>query len=140
VEPQDRVLGAGLADVRRLLLGRARLGWRGRKAVRVLYLGSGLLLLGYAGSRFVLEVILSARMKYLLVMAAGAGGVLVWRTSATPKETPPHRARRPRRNAAAVTEMVACDVCARAPAAIRGPDRQHGGIYCSDTHRRQAGS
>ncbi|HYW58605.1 MAG TPA: cytochrome c biogenesis protein CcsA [Polaromonas sp.] len=41
-----------------LLLGRARMGWRGRKAVRVLYLGSGLLLLGYAGSRFVLEVIL----------------------------------------------------------------------------------
>jgi ABC-type uncharacterized transport system permease subunit len=41
-----------------LLIGRARLGWRGQKAVRVLYLGSGLLLLGYAGSRFVLEVIL----------------------------------------------------------------------------------
>lgn len=41
-----------------LLVGRARLGWRGRQAVRVLYLGSGLLLLGYAGSRFVLEVIL----------------------------------------------------------------------------------
>jgi ABC-type uncharacterized transport system permease subunit len=41
-----------------LLLGRARLGWRGRKAVRVLYLGAGLLLLAYAGSRFVLEVIL----------------------------------------------------------------------------------
>lgn len=41
-----------------LLTGRARLGWRGSKAVRVLYLGSGLLLLGYAGSRFVLEVIL----------------------------------------------------------------------------------
>ena len=41
-----------------LLIGRARLGWRGPKAVRVLYLGSGLLLLGYAGSRFVLEVIL----------------------------------------------------------------------------------
>ncbi len=41
-----------------LLIGRARLGWRGRKALRVLYLGSGLLLLGYAGSRFVLEVIL----------------------------------------------------------------------------------
>jgi ABC-type uncharacterized transport system permease subunit len=41
-----------------LLMGRARLGWRGLKAVRVLYLGSGLLLLGYAGSRFVLEVIL----------------------------------------------------------------------------------
>lgn len=42
-----------------LLLGRAFLGWRGRKAVRVLYLGAGLLLLGYAGSRFVLEVILN---------------------------------------------------------------------------------
>jgi len=41
-----------------LLAGRARLGWRGRQAVRVLYLGSGLLLLGYVGSRFVLEVIL----------------------------------------------------------------------------------
>lgn len=41
-----------------LLIGRAQLGWRGLKAVRVLYLGSGLLLLGYAGSRFVLEVIL----------------------------------------------------------------------------------
>jgi ABC-type uncharacterized transport system permease subunit len=41
-----------------LLLGRLRFGWRGRKAVRVLYAGSILLLLGYAGSRFVLEVIL----------------------------------------------------------------------------------
>ena len=41
-----------------LLAGRARLGWRGPQAVRVLYLGSGLLLLGYVGSRFVLEVIL----------------------------------------------------------------------------------
>ena len=41
-----------------LLIGRARMGWRGLKAVRVLYLGAGLLLLSYAGSRFVLEVIL----------------------------------------------------------------------------------
>lgn len=41
-----------------LLVGRARLGWRGLKAVRVLYVGAGLLLLSYAGSRFVLEVIL----------------------------------------------------------------------------------
>jgi ABC-type uncharacterized transport system permease subunit len=41
-----------------LLIGRARLGWRGRTARKVLYLGSGLLLLGYAGSRFVLEVVL----------------------------------------------------------------------------------
>ena len=42
-----------------LLLGRLRFGWRGRKAVRVLYAGSLLLLLAYAGSRFVLEVVLS---------------------------------------------------------------------------------
>ncbi len=41
-----------------LLVGRIRFGWRGRTAVRVLYIGTGLLLLGYAGSRFVLEVIL----------------------------------------------------------------------------------
>jgi ABC-type uncharacterized transport system permease subunit len=41
-----------------LLVGRSRFGWRGRKAVQVLYIGSGLLLLGYAGSRFVLEVVL----------------------------------------------------------------------------------
>ena len=41
-----------------LLTGRARFGWRGRKAVRVLYVGSLLLLLAYAGSRFVLEVVL----------------------------------------------------------------------------------
>ena len=41
-----------------LLIGRARFGWRGRRAVRFLYAGATLLLLGYAGSRFVLEVIL----------------------------------------------------------------------------------
>lgn len=41
-----------------LLAGRVRLGWRGRRAVRVLYIGAGLLLLAYAGSRFVLEVVL----------------------------------------------------------------------------------
>ncbi len=41
-----------------LLVGRAQFGWRGRTAVRVLYIGSGLLLVAYAGSRFVLEVIL----------------------------------------------------------------------------------
>jgi len=41
-----------------LLAGRWRLGWRGRRAVRVLYIGAVLLLLGYVGSRFVLEVLL----------------------------------------------------------------------------------
>jgi ABC-type uncharacterized transport system permease subunit len=44
-----------------LLLGRARFGWRGRRAVRFLYTGSLLLLLAYVGSRFVLEVLLSGR-------------------------------------------------------------------------------
>lgn len=42
-----------------LLLGRARFGWRGRTAARMLYAGSALLLLAYVGSRFVLEVVLS---------------------------------------------------------------------------------
>ncbi len=41
-----------------LLWGRWQLGWRGRTAVRTLYLGAGFLLLGYVGSRFVLEVLL----------------------------------------------------------------------------------
>ena len=41
-----------------LLLGRRQFGWRGRRAVRVLYSGAALLLLAYAGSRFVLEVVL----------------------------------------------------------------------------------
>jgi len=41
-----------------LLLGRARFGWRGRRAVRMLYAGAGLLFLAYVGSRFVMEVIL----------------------------------------------------------------------------------
>ncbi len=46
------------ATIAVLLIGRARFGWRGRKAVRVLYAGTGLLLLAYVGSRFVLEVVL----------------------------------------------------------------------------------
>jgi len=41
-----------------LLLGRARFGWRGRRAVRFLYFGALLLLLAYVGSRFVIEVVL----------------------------------------------------------------------------------
>ncbi len=41
-----------------LLWGRWQWGWRGKRAVRVLYAGAGLLLLAYVGSRFVLEVIL----------------------------------------------------------------------------------
>ncbi|MBC7618445.1 MAG: cytochrome c biogenesis protein CcsA [Candidatus Saccharibacteria bacterium] len=41
-----------------LLVGRWGFGWRGRRAVNMLYGGSLLLLLAYVGSRFVLEVIL----------------------------------------------------------------------------------
>lgn len=41
-----------------LLLGRAKFGWRGKRAARVLYAGSLLLLLAYVGSRFVMEVVL----------------------------------------------------------------------------------
>ena len=41
-----------------LLLGRMRQGWRGQRAVRVLYLGAAFLLLSYLGSRFVMEVVL----------------------------------------------------------------------------------
>ena len=41
-----------------LLVGRRQRGWRGRRATRWLYVGAALLLLGYAGSRFVLEVLL----------------------------------------------------------------------------------
>ena len=41
-----------------LLIGRSQWGWRGKRAARVLYIGAGLLLLAYVGSRFVLEVVL----------------------------------------------------------------------------------
>lgn len=41
-----------------LLVGRHLRGWRGRRATRWLYVGAVLLLLGYVGSRFVMEVML----------------------------------------------------------------------------------
>jgi ABC-type uncharacterized transport system permease subunit len=41
-----------------LLLGRRLRGWRGRRATRWLYAGAALLLLAYAGTRFVWEVLL----------------------------------------------------------------------------------
>ncbi|HWH75622.1 MAG TPA: cytochrome c biogenesis protein CcsA [Methylibium sp.] len=41
-----------------LLIGRRAFGWRGRRATRWLYAGGALLLLAYAGSRFVIEVLL----------------------------------------------------------------------------------
>nr|WP_310737623.1 cytochrome c biogenesis protein CcsA [Mitsuaria sp. WAJ17] len=45
-----------------LLTGRRIFGWRGRRATRWLYLGAALLLLSYAGTRFVLEVVLQRPM------------------------------------------------------------------------------
>jgi ABC-type uncharacterized transport system permease subunit len=41
-----------------LLVGRWRYGWRGRTALRWTLAGFVLLMLGYPGSRFVLEVLL----------------------------------------------------------------------------------
>ena len=47
--PQNRVLVLSWVVFAILLVGRYRFGWRGRKAVRFLYVGSGLLLLGLCG-------------------------------------------------------------------------------------------
>ena len=41
-----------------LLFGRWRYGWRGRRALYWILAGTGLLLLGYLGSKFVAEVLL----------------------------------------------------------------------------------
>ncbi len=41
-----------------LLWGHSYRGWRGQRTVRAIYVGAALLLLGYAGSHFVLEVLL----------------------------------------------------------------------------------
>jgi ABC-type uncharacterized transport system permease subunit len=41
-----------------LLVGRAAFGWRGKRAIAMLYTGSVFLLLAYVGSRFVLEIVL----------------------------------------------------------------------------------
>jgi ABC-type uncharacterized transport system permease subunit len=41
-----------------LLIGRVGFGWRGKRAIRVLYTGTAFLLLAYVGSRFVMEIIL----------------------------------------------------------------------------------
>lgn len=41
-----------------LLLGRWLRGWRGRIALRMTFVGFGILLLAYVGTRFVLEVVL----------------------------------------------------------------------------------
>ena len=45
-----------------LLIGRSRFGLRGRHAVHLIYAGAALLLLAYAGSRFVVEVVMLGLM------------------------------------------------------------------------------
>ena len=49
---------AGWLTFGTLLVGRWRFGWRGRRALYWILAGTGLLLLGYLGSKFVAEVIL----------------------------------------------------------------------------------
>jgi ABC-type uncharacterized transport system permease subunit len=49
---------AGWATFAVLLIGRWRYGWRGRTALKWILAGTLLLLLGYLGSKFVLEVLL----------------------------------------------------------------------------------
>ena len=49
---------AGWLTFATLLVGRSRRGWRGRRALYWILAGTGLLLLGYLGSKFVAEVIL----------------------------------------------------------------------------------
>lgn len=48
----------GWATFALLIAGRHGRGWRGRRATRWLYVGAGLLVLAYIGSRFVAEVLL----------------------------------------------------------------------------------
>jgi hypothetical protein len=57
-EPQERAVGRRLVRVRVLLAGRWRYGWRGRTALNWILGGTLLLVLGYLGSKFVLEVVL----------------------------------------------------------------------------------
>jgi len=40
------------------ILGRRAFGWRSKRAVNMLYVGSVFLLLAYVGSQFVMEVLL----------------------------------------------------------------------------------
>jgi ABC-type uncharacterized transport system permease subunit len=49
----------GWATFAALIAGRHLKGWRGRRATRWLYVGAGLLVLAYIGSRFVAEVLLN---------------------------------------------------------------------------------
>lgn len=79
-------------------------------------------------------------MKYLLVMGLVLVVFWVWRNKReAERDAAAPRAPAPPQRETAVTEMVACDVCGvhlpKSEALIGGR-----GIYCSDAHRRQAGS
>ena len=80
-------------------------------------------------------------MKYLLVITFALVVFWLWRHNRQ-VEKKAHQAPRAHSNAAegkAITEMVACPVCnVHLPKseALPGPD----GFYCSEAHRREAGS
>ena len=116
-----------------LLAGRRVFGWRGRMATRWLYTGAALLLLGYVGSRFVLEVVLEravmssharrreARMKYLLILLRDPGrGVVPARLRAG---TWPPRFEAPQQQGARPADGRVRPL-RRAPAGQRGGDGQ----------------
>ena len=52
----------GWATFAVLIAGRHLRGWRGRRATRWVYAGALLLLLAYAGARFVIEVVLQSKL------------------------------------------------------------------------------
>ena len=79
-------------------------------------------------------------MKYLLVMGLVLVVFWIWRHNReAERDAAAPRAPAPPQRETAITEMVACDVCGvhlpKSEALIGGR-----GIYCSDAHRRQAGS
>jgi len=79
-------------------------------------------------------------MKYLLVAALVLVVFWLWRNNReTERNDAAARPPAPPKAGTAVAEMVACEVCGlhlpKSEALIAGK-----GIYCSDAHRRQAGS
>lgn len=80
-------------------------------------------------------------MKYLLVAALLLVVFWLWRNNRDTerKDAAANRAPAPPKPGTAVTEIVACEVCGvHLPKsdALIGDN----GVYCSDAHRRQAGS
>jgi hypothetical protein len=80
-----------------LLLGRARFGLRGRRAVNVIYIGSVLLLLAYVGSRFVLEVVLGRTPRSTWSCSSSSTSPTWSGATAASRAAPARAARRPLR-------------------------------------------